>query len=87
MRERKTERKEEHSGSASTITNGPPAEASAILGVCSAPVLSCCYAASTVPSLSPAPERTLSEQRETQRAIGNMGSTMFFLHRTTVNYI
>ncbi len=76
--ERKTERKEEHSGSASTITNGPPAEASAILGVCSAPVLSCCCAASTVPSLSPAPERTLSEQRERHRVIGNRGSTMFF---------
>lgn len=66
VRERKTEREEEHSGSASTITNGPPAEASAILGVCSAPVLSCCCAASTVPLLSPAPQRTLAEERHTQ---------------------
>lgn len=85
--ERKTERKEEHSGSASTITNGPPAEASAILGVCSAPVLSCCCAASTVPSLSPAPERTLSEQRETHRAIGNMGPTLFLTYDYSKLYI
>lgn len=61
-----TAREKEHSGSASTITNGPPAGASAILGVRSAPVLSCCCAASMVPLLSPAPERTLSNPHQVQ---------------------
>lgn len=66
VKERMTAREKEHSGSASTITNGPPAGASAILGVRSAPVLSCCCAASMVPLLSPAPERTLSNPHQVQ---------------------
>lgn len=84
MGERKIEREEEHSGSASTITNGPPAEASAILGVCSAPVLSCCCAASTVPLLSPAPQRTLAEVRDRDTHISDRQQGKF---ETMVNYI
>lgn len=47
------------SSSSSTITCGPLSVASAVLDVCSVQVLSCCCVGSMVPSLSPAPERTL----------------------------